>query len=242
MQTFTFWYPRVSMKRCPQCKCPFWNDKDLKEHIATHNRSREFICSYCRKSFFKRIRKNLHERTCDSNPNREVREHQQIGRGSTTDNLVLEQEAFNGAIKRYRYYFEGGLPIIESTEKLRELILNEVKIIIEETNHEFFKWHVGLKSVFHKASNPEILTEPAPYFRTLPLESYRSIPLYEKLEQAYTMLMESIDKYERSGSGWILKEHVYIELHIARTSNPLERDSDTESDEDVSDTDSDKED
>ena len=228
------------MKRCPQCRREFWNDKDLQKHIATHNRSREFICLYCSKSFFKRVRKNLHERTCDSNPNRKIREHQQIGRGSTTDNLVLDQEAFNGAIKRYRYHFDGGLLVIEYYEKLRELILNEVKRIIEETNDEFFKWYVGLKAVFHKASNPEILTDPAPYFRTLPLESYKSIPLYERLEQAYTILMESIDGYEGTGSGWVFKEHVYIELHIVQTANPLE--NDTESDEDASDTDSYKED
>ena len=56
------------------------------------------------------------------------------------------------------------------------------------------------------------------------------------------MLMESIGEYEGTGSGWIIKEHVYIELHIVRTANPLERESDTERDEDVSDTDSDKED
>ncbi len=139
------------MKRCPECRREFWNDKNLKEHIEAHNRLREFICSYCQKSFFKRARKNLHERTCDSNPDRKIREHRQIGRGSTTDNLVRDQEAFSGAIRRYRYYFEGGLPVIEYDAKLREMILNEVKRIIEliSMHEEFFKWYVGIKSVFH---------------------------------------------------------------------------------------------
>ena len=54
------------------------------------------------------------------------------------------------------------------------------------------------------------------------------------------MLMESIGEYEGTRFGWIFKEHVYIELHIVRTANPLE--NDTESDEDASDTDSDEED
>ena len=98
----------------------------------------------------------------------------------------------------------------------------------------------GMSAVFHKASNTEILTDPAPYFRTLPLESYKSIPLYERLEQAYTILMESIDGQEGTGSGWVFKEHVYIELHIVQTANPLE--NDMEGDEGASDTDADKED
>ena len=229
------------MKRCPQCSRIFWNDKNLKAHIETHNRLREFICSYCQKSFFKRVRKNLHERTCDSNPDRKIRERQQIGRGSTTDNLVLDQEAFNGAIRRYRYYFEGGLSVIEYDTKLREMILNEVKRIIELllVHEEFFKWHVGLKSVFHKATNPEILTDPPPYFKTLPLESYKSIPLDETLKQAYAILMESIEGYEGTGSGWIFKEHIYIELHFVQMTNPLE--NNTESEEDASDIDNDTE-
>ena len=112
-----FVYHRVSMKRCQQCKRAFWDDKVLEKHILTHNRSREFICSYCQKSFFKCARKNLRERTCDSNPNREIKEYKQIGRGSATDNLVLDQEAFDGAIKRYHYYFQVGLEFNDFYEK-----------------------------------------------------------------------------------------------------------------------------
>ena len=103
------------------------------------------------------------------------------------------------------------------------LFVNEIFLV----HDEFFLEDVGiciahaLRVAFHKADNETIITEPPPYFQTLPLESYASHDLNLRLEEAYTILRERIDNCEEMGSGWVLDHFKCVDVQIAEMANPL---------------------
>ena len=103
------------------------------------------------------------------------------------------------------------------------MLHGDAKQIIKESYEEqkLFKWRIGLRAVFHKADNETVITEPPPYFQTLPLESYASHDLNLRLEEAYTILREHIDHYEEMGSGWVLDHFKCVDVQIAKMANPL---------------------
>ena len=55
------------MKRCEICNLPFWDERQLRQHIDGHNRPKQFPCTHCGRGLVKSIRRKLHERTCDNN-------------------------------------------------------------------------------------------------------------------------------------------------------------------------------
>ena len=114
----------------------------------------------------------------------------------------------------------------------------DAKRIIKESYEEqkLFKWHIGLKAVFHKATDETIITEPPPYFQTLPLESYASQDLDSCLEDAYIILRDRIDNYEEMGSGWVLDHFKCVEIHIIEMANPLGGDNEYDSSSEEQDT------
>ena len=165
------------MKRCEICNLQFWNQKQLERHTDGHGRPKTFACSHCGREFVKSVRRKLHEQTCDNNTHRQhhVQQGTQHGKGITTGKFKLFESAFNGVVRGYRYQFQTLHPI-DYLQKLSELLHGDAKQIITESKeeHKLFKWYIGLRAVFHKAIDEAVLTEPAPYFQTLPLESYVS--------------------------------------------------------------------
>ena len=99
----------------------------------------------------------------------------------------------------------------------------DAKRIIKESYKEqkLFKWHIGLKAVFHKSMDATVITDQPTYFQTLPLESYASQDLDSRIEEAYIILRDPIDNYEGMGSGWVLNHFKYVDIHIIEMANPL---------------------
>ena len=91
----------------------------------------------------------------------------------------------------------------------------------------------GITGVFHKAGNPNIISEPPPFFRTDPSPSYHNYDdkgwkiVNEQLEK-------QIDNYERNRSGWVVSRLVSLDVSFAEMDDPLKPDriKDTDDDED----------
>ena len=220
------------MKRCEICNLPFWNEEQLRQHIDWHNCPKTFACTHCGRGFVKSVRRKLHEKTCDNNSHRQHRAPQRTQHGGciTTGKFKLFESAFNGVVRGYRYKFPTDNQV-DSLQKLSDILHGDAKRIIKESYEEqkLFKWHIGLKAVFHKATDETIITEPPPYFQTLPLESYASQDLDSCLEDAYIILRDRIDNYEEMGSGWVLDHFKCVEIHIIEMANPLGGDNEYDS-------------
>ena len=234
------------MKRCRYCQFACQDYKKLVEHLELHSRPKNFLCKHCTKTFVKRERCRLHERTCDSNPTRCVVEKKKVQYGGAvpTGKFELHESAFGGKFKNYRYNFEEYeddwiLKLNEMmTEDMNDILKEWMRVYWEEAwsaegiNH--FKWYVGLSVEFQKVSDPTILTVPPPYFSTHPLASYQAQTQNDnRMEKAYEILMGKIDDYMALGSGWVLNRFIYLELHYIHIGNPLEAPADDKnSDED----------
>ena len=83
-----------------------------------------------------------------------------------------------------------------------------------------FKWYLGLKAIFHKATNPDIISEPPPFFRTDPSPSYHkySDKVWEIVNE---QLEKQIDNYECNGSGWITSRLVSLDVSFAEMNDPI---------------------
>ena len=119
------------------------------------------------------------------------------------------ESALGGVFQTWRYEF--------SNEDQKDMFKSLYSVIMEHTRDlvfkatGLFKWYLGLKVLFHKASDPSHVTDPPVFFQTDPSESYRRNQEHvweivkEKLEQ-------QIDNYERNGSGWVLSQLLSVDV------------------------------
>ena len=93
--------------------------------------------------------------------------------------------------------------LIKSKKISSEIIETVVKItaydlVIEAAGT--FKWYIGMKVIFYKAANPNIISEPSPFFRTDPFTYYHKCD--DSIREIVKEQLENrIDNYERNESG-----------------------------------------
>ena len=142
-------------------------------------------------------------RTCDENPNREkFTSTMQIGRGANNHFRFLEQ-ALGGVFQTWRYDFSDEEQK-DMYASLRNVVMNSVYDLVMKAT-SMFKWYLGLKVIFHKATDPSVLTHPPVFFQTNPSPSYKVDREDEETwENALQQLDKQIEEYESNGSGWVL--------------------------------------
>ena len=134
--------------------------------------------------------------------------------------LELISSALEGAVRDFRFTFPENASY-EWPAHLHEVITNDIsELVLSESRKAVFKWYATLIIVFHKAVNPEVTTDPPVYLRTHPVVSYAG-NLDERLKETIESLKEQIDNYERSGSGWIVKQLVSLDVSLVEMENPL---------------------
>ena len=221
--------------RCGQCNLPFWSEEQLKKHTMTHKRRKTFSCTYCKKGFVRGERLKMHERTCEKNPERKIKVGKysavmQVG-GGVDNTFNLLESALGGVFQTWHYIFSD-----EEQKDLYKSLDTVVKstvydLVIKSTGT--FKWYLGLKAIFHKITNPDIISEPPPFFRTDPSPSYHkySDKVWEIVKE---QLEKQIDNYERNGSGWVVSRLVSLDVSFNEMDDPLkpDRSKDTSDDED----------
>ena len=209
--------------RCGQCNLPFWSEEQLQKHLVTHKRRKTFFCTYCGKGFVRGDRLKMHERTCDKNPVKKnaqrISSVMQIGGGGETlQGFNLLESVFDGVVQTWRYEFsdEEQQDVYGSLQKVVKSTAYD--LVIEATG--IFKWYLGLKAIFHKASNPSVLSDPPPFFQSDPITSYRK---YD--DEAWDIVKEQLEKqienYECNGSGWVLSRLISLDVTFAEMDNPL---------------------
>ena len=95
-------------------------------------------------------------------------------------------------------------------QSLHSVIMEHARdLVIKATG--VFKWYLGLKVLFHKATDPWHVTDPPPFFQTDPSESYRRNQ-ENVWEIAKENLEQQIENYEQNGSGWVLSQLLSIDV------------------------------
>ena len=158
--------------RCTECNLPFWNVEQLEKHSAVHIRRKKFQCTYCQKGFARADRCKLHVYSCELNPEKKKSRTStvQIGLGAKTHFRFLES-ALGGVFQTWRYEFSNE-DQKDMFQSLHSVILEHTRDLVFKTTG-LFKWYLGLKVLFHKASYPSHVTDPPVFFQIDPSESYR---------------------------------------------------------------------
>ena len=97
----------------------------------------------------------------------------QYGGESSSDRRAfnLAENSLNGAAQTYRLPFTSTANE-EYVSELTSAVLVSARDQIEQLSRERnVKWYLTLSLVFHRASRPDILTDPPIYFRTEPMSS-----------------------------------------------------------------------
>ena len=101
----------------------------------------------------------MHERTCDKNPVKKnaqrISSVMQIGGGGETlQGFNLLESVFDGVVQTWRYEF--------SDEEQQQDVYGSLQKVVKSTAYDLvieatgiFKWYLGLKVIFHKASHKE---------------------------------------------------------------------------------------
>ena len=202
--------------RCEECNLPFWSEEQLEKHSAAHIRRKTYLCTHCQKGFARADRLKMHERTCDKNPAKivpRISTTMQVGRGVEDKKFYLFESALKGVLQVWRYDFsdEEQKDLYQS---LHTVIMSLAYDLVNKTTGTF-KWYLVLKVIFHKASNPEVISDPPAFFQTNPIVYYR-----KNDEDAWELVKEQLEKqienFEQNGYGWILSRLGSLDVYVCR--------------------------
>ena len=118
------------------------------------------------------------------------------------DKFELVDSALRGACTVYRLIFPQGTAI-DDTARLHKIILKDVPELLKNKRAEMnsFKWYLGLKVVFAKAINPDVVTDPPVVFLTNPVASHHSWGWQDAGKKTEEQLVRKINNYETDRVG-----------------------------------------
>ena len=141
----------------------------------THRISRSFNCKVCGDHYTSLVTLQHHKETAHSSQPSASRKRPlvQYGAGSSSNlrSFNLAENSINGAAQTYRLPLSSTVNE-EYVAELTSAVLVSSRAQIEQLSRERnIKWYLTLSLVFHRASRPDILTDPPIYFRTEPVSS-----------------------------------------------------------------------
>ena len=183
------------------------------------------ICRFCNKTFSRKSSRNLHEHICSrrilTSPIKSP--VLQTGGGEARDNgFQMYKSSLGGAVRDYKLQFMQRISI-DWFADLNEAVTQDAYQLLQNLQHregKLFKWYLTLEVTFRQAKNPNIITDPPAYFNTHPHEQYLG-NIKEVLKNKMKVLVEKIDSYEQSGSGWVVDNFVSLIVAITKIPNPL---------------------
>lgn len=141
----------------------------------THRISRSFNCKVCGEHYTNLVTLQHHKQTAHSSQPSASRRRAlvQYGAGSSSNQRAfnLTETSINGAAQTYRLPLSSTVNE-EYVAELTSAVLVSSREQIEQLSRERnIKWYLTLSLVFHRASRPDVLTDPSIYFRTEPVSS-----------------------------------------------------------------------
>ena len=143
--------------------------------FQTHRLSRSFTCRFCGDHFTNIVDLQQHKKYAHSTNSSVSRKRplQQYGEGSTTTqrSFSLVENSINGSAQTYRLPFTSTVNEAYVSELTSAVLVSSREQIQQLSRERNFKWYLTLSLVFHRASRPDVLTDPPIYFRTEPMSS-----------------------------------------------------------------------
>ena len=150
----------------------------------------------------------------------------QVG-GGVDNAFNLLESALGGVFQTWRYTFPDGEQ--QDLHKSLDIVVKSTFYDLVIKTNGTLKWYLGLKAVFHKAVNPEVISDPPPFFKTDPFPSYHKYDdkVWEIVKE---QLEKQIENYDCNGSGWAVSRLVSLDASFNKMDDPLKPDHSKDSD------------
>lgn len=212
------------MYECPRCKVQYKSRKYRDEHYIKHFQNKTFVCSHCSKTFAQKCRMEMHFKTCTKKCENDeiVTEKVQVGHGENLgkpeDGLFEEYEsALGGVVRKERLYFANhGNNLMNRLGSALKKVAERLEL--EKEKNRSVKVYLSLQAAFYKVADPNIVTDPAPFFNTEPITLFPGTDVSEIIDIFTSNLQQQIDNYQTNGSGWVLQNFLHLELNLCRFS------------------------
>ena len=96
--------------------------------------------------------------------------------------------------------------------------MNEAQhqIRVKQEGNKIYKIQLVVQASFHKAAKvDEITTPPHPTFKSEIATIYPTTPLTSIMNCLKDNLVQQLDSYQTNGSGWVIRNLIYLDLYIA---------------------------
>ncbi|XP_023233644.1 uncharacterized protein LOC111633327, partial [Centruroides sculpturatus] len=125
--------------------------------------------------------------------------------------FVLRKKAFKGYVTSYRAFISNYTYPSIIFENIRHTIYNIV------TNNDLIsrmKILLNLKIKFIKYSENETITYQDVFFSSRVEHILSRYMIDERLTNAFDTILNFIDQFIKNGSGWIIKEIIFLDIHL----------------------------
>ena len=183
-----------------------------------------YQCNRCLKRFSRYSNLIQHQEICTSQKHLEEQCRGELKRKrkkSMVNNFEIEvvETAFKNAVITYRIKLKN--------EGLDEAIFAmEKKLQAFRFKEHALKFSMAIHVEFEKATNANIITDPAIVLQSEQFEIYKGVKIKIELEKVIKQLEASIDTYEQCGSGWIVSRLLFLDCTIWKL-DPLRASSST---------------
>ena len=179
-----------------------------------------YKCKNC--SFSTERNKNFcyHKRTCDFRAGRTTADvvndvDIQFGGAAKRARKSDVSSALNGTFTQKTVYFTSS-NALNFEKDLKEKIDEQSVFLSEQLmTKNAVKYFYCLSLNFHQSINPEYITRPAIYLNTQADTLLHSSDLEASVQLHNDHLLEQIDAFTQSGSGWIVHELLTLQIHTA---------------------------
>ena len=180
-----------------------------------------YTCPNC--DFTTERNKNFccHRRTCDFRAGKTSGDgvdnvgDEQMGGAAKRTRRADVTSALNGTFSQKTVHFNGA-NALNFERDLKEKIDEQSVFLAEQlVAKNAVKYFFCLSLNFHQSINPDYVTRPAIYLNTQADTLLQSTDLQASIQLHNDRLLEQIDAFTQSGSGWLVHELLTLELHVA---------------------------
>ena len=197
---------------CGKCNRGFTSNEERDIHEKKHDDPKNFICGKCDKTFKRMDNKDLHEAKCGKKAKLEPSSGMMESHDENDEEVFsLIKSALFGVAKTYRLQFANG---VTNLQPRLERAMSEAsdQLFTLQRNNERVKYYISLCCVFVKFGEDEE-TDPPPVFNSGTSILNPSSNIKEQMEIIYENILQSVDEYEKNGSGWILLHYVHLDIN-----------------------------
>ena len=91
------------------------------------------------------------------------------------------------------------------------------QLLMIQRNNENVKYYISLSCVFHKPTDPDYcVTDPPAIFNSGTSKLLAASNIDSQMQINNDNLIQSIEEYERSGSGWVLLHLVCLDIRTVK--------------------------